>query len=161
MVDQGMRTPEVLAEVIDGATNLRQLDLILTSQRIEDMRFREVAERQPRLGWIREFDHRLGPAACSGPQRVRPSGNPRTKGVLGNLEITGGLEHGVQRYLQDVRSRVQLLQIRSLGCSHATILTRRREGDNNVLVVRKRTVAKKIPSLVRVPLRIDAQVPSE
>jgi hypothetical protein len=44
-MNQGMRTPEVLAEVVDGATNLRQLDLVLAPQRIQDMRFGEVAER--------------------------------------------------------------------------------------------------------------------
>jgi hypothetical protein len=44
MMNQGVWTPEVLAEVIDGATNLRQLDLVLASQRVQDVRFGEVAE---------------------------------------------------------------------------------------------------------------------
>jgi hypothetical protein len=47
VMNQRMRTPEVLAEVIDGSTNLRQLDLVLAPQRVQDMRFREVAKRQP------------------------------------------------------------------------------------------------------------------
>ena len=57
VMNQRMRTPEVLAEVIDGSTNLRQFDLILASQRIQDMRFGEVAERQSRVRRIGEFDH--------------------------------------------------------------------------------------------------------
>jgi hypothetical protein len=46
-MNQGVRTPEVLAEIADGATNLRQLDLVLASQRVEDVRFGKVAEREP------------------------------------------------------------------------------------------------------------------
>lgn len=56
-MNQGVRTPEVLAEVIDGATNLRQLDLVLASQR-EDVRFGKVAEREPGVRRICEFDDR-------------------------------------------------------------------------------------------------------
>ena len=65
VMNQRMRTPEVLAEVIDGSTNLRQLDLVLTPQRVQDMRFGEVAERQPGVRRIRELmtgsDRRLAP----------------------------------------------------------------------------------------------------
>jgi hypothetical protein len=42
-----------------------------------------------------------------------------------NLQVARGLEHGVQRYLEDLRSRVQLLQVPTSGRSHAPILTRR------------------------------------
>src|ERR1700754_226613 len=76
VMDQGMRTLEALAQITDGSTNLRQFDLILTSQRIQDMRFSKVAERQPRTLWIREFDHGLGSTTCAGPQRVRSSRDP-------------------------------------------------------------------------------------
>jgi len=52
----------VLAEITDGSTNLRQFDLVLPSQCVQNMRFGQVAERQPRVRRISEFDHRLGPA---------------------------------------------------------------------------------------------------
>src|SRR5436190_6819211 len=65
VMNHGMRTPEALAEVIDGTTNLRQLNLVLASQRVQDMRFGEVAERQSRVRRIREFDDRLGSATCT------------------------------------------------------------------------------------------------
>jgi hypothetical protein len=64
-MNQGMRTPEVLAEIAHGSTNLRQFDLVLASQCIQDMGFSEVAERQPRTRRIRKLDNRLGSAACA------------------------------------------------------------------------------------------------
>jgi hypothetical protein len=44
MVNQRMLSPEVLAQVIDGTPDLRQFDLILAPQGVQDMRFGEVAE---------------------------------------------------------------------------------------------------------------------
>jgi hypothetical protein len=91
--NQGMWTLEVLAEVIDGSTNLRQLDLVLASKRVQDMRFGEVAERQPEIRRICEFDDRFGSAACAGAQRIRPARDPGTQSILGNLEVPRRLEH--------------------------------------------------------------------
>jgi hypothetical protein len=82
VMDHGVLSPEMFAEIIDGSTNLRQLNFVLASQRVQDMRFGEVAERQPRVRGIREFDNRLGSTACAGPQRVRSSGDPGTQRVL-------------------------------------------------------------------------------
>jgi hypothetical protein len=66
VMDQGMRIPEVLTQVTDGSTNLRQLNLILATQRVQDMGFGEVVERQPRASRIREFDDWFGSAARAG-----------------------------------------------------------------------------------------------
>jgi hypothetical protein len=33
-MNQGMRIPEVLTQVTDGSTNLRQLNLVLAAQRV-------------------------------------------------------------------------------------------------------------------------------
>jgi len=64
-MNQWVGTAEVLAEVIDGATNLRQLDLVLASQRVEDVRFGKVAEREPGVRPISEFDDRFGSTVCA------------------------------------------------------------------------------------------------
>jgi hypothetical protein len=66
-MDQGMRIPEVLTQVTNGSTNLRQLNLILAAQRVEDVRFGEIVERQPRARRIRKFYDGFGSAACAGP----------------------------------------------------------------------------------------------
>jgi hypothetical protein len=63
VVHQRMLGPKVLAQVVDGAPNLRQLDLILSPQGVENMRFGEVVERQPGILGISEFDDRLGAPA--------------------------------------------------------------------------------------------------
>jgi hypothetical protein len=47
VMNKGMGAPEMLAEVVDRSANLRQLDLVLSPQRVQNMRFGEVAERQP------------------------------------------------------------------------------------------------------------------
>ena len=99
VMNQGMLRPELPAKVFDGITNLLQLDLILASQRVQDMGFGEVAERQSRVRRISEFNNRLGPTACPGPQRVRSSGDPRTQGVLRDLKVPGSFEDTVQRIL--------------------------------------------------------------
>ena len=79
VMNERMLSPEVFAKVIEGTTNLRQLDLVLTAQRVQDMRFREIAERQSRTCRIGEFDNRLGSAASAGPQRYdRPDTQERT-----------------------------------------------------------------------------------
>jgi hypothetical protein len=80
-----MGIPEMLAEGVDRSTNLRQLDLVLAPERVQDVRFGEVAERQPRAGRIGQLNHRLGSAANARSQWVRPSGDPGTKSVLRNL----------------------------------------------------------------------------
>ena len=66
-------------------------------------------------------DRRLAPIATRTIAR-------RPRNAFWNLKIPGGLRYGVRGYLQDLRSRVQLLQVPPFGRSHATILTRRREG---------------------------------
>jgi hypothetical protein len=55
VMNQRMRTPETLAEVIDRSTNLRQLDLALAPERIQDVGFGEVAERQASVGGVGEI----------------------------------------------------------------------------------------------------------
>jgi hypothetical protein len=62
-----MRFPDVLTQVTNGSTNLRQLNLVLAAQRVQDMGFGKVVERQPRARRIRKFDDRFGSAACAGP----------------------------------------------------------------------------------------------
>jgi hypothetical protein len=66
-MNQRMRIPEVLTQVIDRSTNLRQLHLVLTAQRVEDVRFGEVVKRQSRTRPIREFYDGFGSPACAGP----------------------------------------------------------------------------------------------
>jgi hypothetical protein len=67
MIDQGMPSLELLTKVGHGSSNLLQLDLVLAAQRVQDMRFGEVAERQPGVRRIRKFDYRLGSPACARP----------------------------------------------------------------------------------------------
>jgi hypothetical protein len=80
-----MGSPEMLAEVVDRSTNLWQLDLVLSPKRVQDMRFGEIAERQPRVSPIGKFNDGLGSAARAGSQWIRASCHPGTKSVLGNL----------------------------------------------------------------------------
>jgi hypothetical protein len=44
VMDQRMRTPKVLAEIPHSSTNLWQFHLELASQRMQDVRFGQIAE---------------------------------------------------------------------------------------------------------------------
>jgi hypothetical protein len=53
----------MLAQIIHCSTNLRQLDLVLAPERVQNVRFGEIAERQSRVRRIGELNDRLGSAA--------------------------------------------------------------------------------------------------
>src|SRR5262245_13318732 len=62
VMNQRMSTAEMLAQIIHCSTNLRQLDLVLAPERVQNVRFGEIAERQSSVRRIGELNDRLGSA---------------------------------------------------------------------------------------------------
>lgn len=130
VMHQRMLGPKLLTEVAHGPPNLRQFHPVLSPQRIEDVRFGQVVERQPCLERIRERDDRLGPPGAAGPHGVRAPGYPGAQRVLPDVKVARRLENAVQRQLEDLRPRVQLLEFSPFPDCHGAILPRGEPGDN-------------------------------
>src|SRR5262249_8401425 len=59
VMHQWMLSPKLFAKVVHGTPNLRQLDVILPPKRIEDMRLRQIGERQLAALRVRKLDDGL------------------------------------------------------------------------------------------------------
>jgi hypothetical protein len=70
VMHEWMLRSKLLTKVVHSPPNLRQLDLVLSSQRIQDVRLGQIVEGQTRALRISESDDWLGAALSAGTFRV-------------------------------------------------------------------------------------------